>query len=165
LRSATDIFFYGFVIAELNMPDPVSIGALAASALALAGEESLKTVVGAAVKESYQALKNKVAKWSATDVTALEKTPGSQARRAVVAELIDGQSNDDKAAVCTLAKQLIAALQGSGLGLDIGQLAALQVQLGDITVTEGTGVRIGRATVQETFNTGKITVGRTSGKS
>jgi len=147
------------------MPDPVSIGVLAASVLAIAGEETLKSVVCTAVKDSYEALKNKVARWSATDVAELEKAPRSQARRAVVAELIDSQSTDDKAMVCELARELIAALQGGGLGLDIGHLAALQVQLGDITVTEGTGVRIEEAKVQEAFKTGKITVGRNAGKS
>jgi hypothetical protein len=148
------------------MPEPVSIGILAASALALTGEEALKSAVGAAVKDTYAALRNKIAQWCGSDLAALEKAPRSQARKAVVAEVIDSQSADDKAIVRALAEQLVAALKGSGgIGLDIGQLTALEIQLGDIAVTEGTGVRIGEVTVQESFKTGRIMVGRTPGKS
>ena len=43
------------------MPDPLTIGALAASAISMAVEELIKTSVGEAVKDAYKALKDKVA--------------------------------------------------------------------------------------------------------
>jgi len=142
------------------MADPVTIGVLTASALAMAGEAALKGAVGEAVKDAYKALKSRVAQWGGSDVEALEKAPASEARRAVVAEVVDGQPGDEQAAVRLLAQELLAALKRSGnVGLDIGRLEALEVQLGDIRVTEGTGARIDEARVHGTFNAGNITVG------
>jgi hypothetical protein len=66
------------------MVDPVTIGGLAASALAMAGEAALKGTVGEVAKDAYKTLKSMVAQWAGGDVHALEKTPTSQARRAVV---------------------------------------------------------------------------------
>jgi hypothetical protein len=43
------------------MADPITIGVLTASALALAGEATLKGVVGEAAKDAYKALKSRVA--------------------------------------------------------------------------------------------------------
>ncbi len=142
------------------MADPVTIGALTASALAMAGEAALKGAVGEAVKDAYKALKSRVAKWAGTDVEALEKTPASPARRAVIAEVIDHQSEEEQAALRVLAQELVAALKrGGAIGLDIGRLEAMEVQLGDITVREGIGARMGELRVQGTFSTGNITVG------
>ncbi len=142
------------------MADPVTIGVLAASALAMAGEAALKGVVGEAAKDAYKALKSRVAKWAGSDVEALEKTPASPARRAVVAEVIDNQSGEEQAALRALAQELIAALKrGGAIGLDIGRLEAMEVQVGDITVTEGTGARMEEVRVQGTFSAGNIRVG------
>jgi hypothetical protein len=142
------------------MADPATIGALAASALAMAGEAALKSAVGEAVKDAYKALKGRVAKWAGSDVEALERTPASAARRAVVAEVIDNQSGEEQAALHVLAHELVAALKRGGtIGLDIGRLEAIEVQLGDITVREGTGARMEEVRVQGTFSTGNITVG------
>jgi hypothetical protein len=142
------------------MADPVTIGALTASALAMAGEAALKGAVGEAAKDAYKALKSRVAKWAGSDVEALEKTPASPARRAVLAEVIDSQSGEEQAALHVLAHELVAALKRSGaIGLDVGRLEAMEVQLGDITVREGTGARIDEVRVHGTFSTGNITVG------
>jgi len=142
------------------MADPVTIGAFAASALAMACEAALKGAVGEAVKDAYKDLKSRVAKWAGSDVEALEKTPASLARRAVVAEVIDNQSEEEQAALHVLAHELVAALKRSGaIGLDVGRLEAMEVQLGDITVREGTGARMDEVRVQGTFSTGNITVG------
>jgi hypothetical protein len=97
------------------MADPVTVGALVASVLGMAGEEALKGAVVEAVKDGYKALKAKVAVWAGGDVEALEKTPGSAARRAVVAEAIDARSADEQAAARTLAQRLIEALKGASL--------------------------------------------------
>jgi len=147
------------------MTDPVTIGTLTTTALAMAADAALKGAVGEAAKDAYKALKEKVAGWAGADVDALEKAPASSARQAVVAEIIDSQLPDEKAAAQELAKQLIAALKGrNAVGLDIGKLEALEVRLGSITVTEGTGVRIDAARVG-TLKTGPITVGSPPGKS
>jgi hypothetical protein len=142
------------------MADPVTIGVLTASALAMAGEAALKGAVGEAAKDAYKALKSRVAKWAGNDVEALETTPASPARRAVIAEVLDSQSGEEQAALRVLAHELVAALKRSGtVGLEIGRLEAMDVQLGDITVREGTGARMEEVRAHGTFSTGKITVG------
>ena len=74
------------------MSDPATIGVLAASALAMAAEAVVKSSVGEVVKDAYKALKDKVALWICGDVEALEKTPASPSRQAVIAEEIDRRS-------------------------------------------------------------------------
>jgi len=54
-----------------SMSDPVTIGVLTASALAMAAEAVVKIAVGEAVKDAYKALKDKVAVWIGGDVEAL----------------------------------------------------------------------------------------------
>jgi hypothetical protein len=145
--------------------EPVTIGAAAAAVLGMAGEAIVKTAAGEAVKDAYKALKAKIASWAASDVEALEKTPGSAARRNVLAEVVDAQSPEEQVAVQALAQKLTAALKDARpVGLDIGRLDALAVDLGNITVTEGTGARIGHARVLGTFKTGDIKVGDQSAK-
>jgi hypothetical protein len=147
--------------------EPVTVGALVATALAMAAEAGLKGAVGEAVKDGYKALKTKVAAWAGSDVDALEKMPGSPARRSVVAEVVDAQPPDEKDSARALAQQLIAALRGAAggpIGLDISRLDALAVDLSAITVTEGTGARIGEVRVLGTFKTGPIDVGKPPGK-
>jgi hypothetical protein len=148
------------------MTDPVTVGVLVATALGMAGEAILKGAVGEAVKDSYKALKGKVAHWAGGDVEALEASPTSAARQAVVAELIDAQPVGEAEAVRALAERLVAALKATGsTGLDVSRLEALEVRLGSITVKQGTGVRMGDVLVHGTFSTGDIKVGDTPGKS
>jgi hypothetical protein len=143
------------------MVDPVTIGVLTASALAMAGEAALKGAAGEAVKDAYKALKSKVTLWAGSDVEALEKSPTSQARRAMVAEAVDSRSGEEQAAVRVLAQQLFAALKRSGpVGLDIGRLEAMADRLGDIGVVEGTGARIGEVRVDGNFHRGSISIVR-----
>jgi hypothetical protein len=69
--------------------------------------------------------------------------------------------------VKTLAAVLVAALKsrtGVPVGLDIGRLNALSVQLDAITVTEGSGVIIDEVTTAGEFRTGPINVGPPPGK-
>jgi hypothetical protein len=141
------------------MPDPVTVGSLVAGALGMAADSALKGAVGEAVKDGYQALKEKVSRWASGEVAALEAAPSSKGRQAVVAEIIDTQSVDDKQALRILAETLVARLKDSApaIGLDIGRLTALETQLGSITVGMGIGVRIEDATVG-TFKTGDISV-------
>jgi hypothetical protein len=150
------------------MADPVTvgIGVLVASALGMAGEAALKGAVGEAVKDVWKALKGKVAAWTGSDLEQLEKTPTSAARQAVVAEAIENRPADEKDEALSLARQLIAALKqpgGAPVGLDIGRLTALEVQLGEISVTEGTGARIDEVRAG-TFKVGPIKAGGGAGK-
>jgi len=147
--------------------EPLTIGVLVSSALGMASEAALKGVVGETVKDAYKALKAKVAGWAASDVDALEKTPASAARRAVVAEVIEGQSAEQQSEARVLAQRLIAALKKASdgpIGLDVERLNALAVDLGSITVKEGTGARFRDARVRGSFKTGPIDVGGPSEK-
>jgi hypothetical protein len=96
--------------------DPLTIGALVASALAMAGEAGLKGAVGEAIKDIYKTLKDKVARLAGGDVDALEKTPTSKPRQDVVAEIINAQQPppEDAAELRLLAERLIAALRSAG---------------------------------------------------
>jgi hypothetical protein len=147
------------------MVEPLTVGVLVASALAMAGEEAVKSSVSEAVKDAYKALKSRVARWAGNDVEALEKTPASAGRQAVIAEVIESQSAEERALLHTLAERLVAALkQDRPVGLDVGRLEALAVKLDSITVSEGTGARIGEVRTG-TFSAGPINVGKPSGKS
>lgn len=153
------------------MTDPVTIGTLAASALAITADATVKSFVGEVVKDAYKKLKDKIAHWAGADVDALEKAPASTARKDLVAEAIDGQPAEEQALVKALAAELLAALkteakksQGGPVGLDIGKLEALEVQLGAITVTEGTGVRMNEVKTTGAFTAGPINVGPPPGK-
>jgi hypothetical protein len=92
------------------MPEPVTIGVLAATALATAADAVVKGVVGTAAKDAYKSLKDVVARWAGRDVEALEHEPASHARRDVVAEIVDRQSANDRATVRALAEKLVASL-------------------------------------------------------
>jgi hypothetical protein len=99
--------------------------------------------------------------WARGDVEALEKPPTSSARQAVLAEVVDCQPVHDRAAVLALAEQLVLALKRADfgrVGLDIGRLEALEVQLGATTVIEGTGVRIEWCAAMAAFRTGDVMV-------
>ena len=146
------------------MSDPVTIGVLAASALAMAAEAMVKSSVGEVVKDAYKALKDKVANWVRGDVEALEKTPTSTTRQAVIAEEIDKQSPADKANIKMLAialnEALRSAAQAGPIGIDIGRLEAARVQLAAINVSEGVGFRVDEMKTTGDFTTGPITVGK-----
>lgn len=147
------------------MPDLVTLGTLVTTALSMAGEAMLKGAVGEAVKDAYKSLKEKVSHWASNDVEALEKAPTSATRQAVIAEIIDVRPNDEQELLRVLAETLVAGLKSvaPATGLDIGRLSALEVELGNITVSEGIGARIDEASVG-TFRTGDISVGAAAEK-
>ncbi|MBW7972955.1 hypothetical protein [Bradyrhizobium sp. BR 10289] len=142
------------------MPDPVTLGFLCASALSLAADGAIKGFAGEAAKSAYSALKAKISTWAADDVAQLEKSPNSNARKAVLAELIDQLPSEEKSAIDPLVKALSAALKTEPLtGISIGQLEALEVNLKSITVTDGTGISIGKAKLAGNFNIDGLKVG------
>jgi hypothetical protein len=129
-------------------------------------KRTLKGAVGEAAKDAYKLLKEKVSHWAFSDVEALEKTPASATRQAVIVEIVNARPKDDQESLRGLAETLVAGLKESALviGLDIGRLTALEVDLGNITATEGIGARIEEAHVEGTFKTGDISVGTPPGK-
>jgi hypothetical protein len=79
----TTFAFYGVWLGVCKfrgnfMSDPVTIGVLVASALAMAAEAVVKTGVGEVVKDAYHALKAKIAAWCGSDVEALADEPTSK---------------------------------------------------------------------------------------
>jgi hypothetical protein len=150
---------------EASVADPVTIGMLVAGALSFGGE-AVKTAIGEAVKDAYKALKNKLTVWANNDLAELEKTPRSDTRKAVIAEIVNNLPMEDQEKLRDLAQALTTKLKEAApaIGLDIGQLNALGVELGKITVTEGVGTRIQEAHVAGTFRTGDISVGPMPGK-
>jgi hypothetical protein len=154
------------------MADPMTIGALAAYALSIAGGEAVKGFVGEAAKDAYKQLKDVVARWAGTDVEALEKTPSSAKRQEIIAEVIDAQPADELERVKALATALVAALKSEAVkdgathpvALDMGKLTDVEVQLDSITVTQGKGAVVGEMR-GGTFRAGPINVGTPPGKS
>ena len=152
---------------EVLLVDPVSMGSFAASVLSMAAEAALKAGVGEAVKDAYKALRDRLAPKAGDEIALLEKKPGSRHLQAAVAEVVDALPPADSTDVRALAEALLNHLQNAApaIGLDIGRLKALEVDLGTITVTgPGTGVRIADAEVHGRFATGNITVGAPPGK-
>jgi hypothetical protein len=148
------------------MVEPTGIGALVAATLGMAADAALKGFVGDAAKDLYKSLRERIANWASADVNALVKEPASKGRQAIIAELIDGQPEPEKAELLALSHRLIDALKVSGsVGLDVDRLEALQVQLGSISVSSGgIGARFGNARVQGMFKTGNIDVRGPQGK-
>ncbi|HEV7409716.1 MAG TPA: ankyrin repeat domain-containing protein [Bradyrhizobium sp.] len=141
------------------MTDPMTIGALGALALGIAAEAVLKGAVGEAVKDAYKALKTKVAVWASSDVEALLSEPNSTDRQSTIAESVDRQPEDVRAEVAVLTAKLIAALKSEGnAGLDISDLQAMEVSLGNIKVAHGVGARFKNTMVHGSFKTGDIEV-------
>lgn len=145
--------------------DPVTIGSLVASALALAAQEAVKSAVGEAVKDAYKALKEKLSPSAATEVETLEAAPTSKGKQLAVAEIVDARPADEQQILRALAEALIVKLREAApaIGLDIGRLNALEAQFGNISVASGVGARIGEANVTN-FKVGDISVGDRSGK-
>lgn len=144
------------------MADPLSVGSLAAAALAIAAEATLKGVVGEAVKDAYQTLKAKVATWASSDVDALEKMPGSSGRKLVVAEAIDGRAVPERAQVEQLAHRLLSEISKTdappATGFDIGYLKARAIDLEGMTVVNGIGLRA-QTVVTDTLSARHSTIG------
>ncbi len=146
------------------MVDPTTIGALAASLLAMAGQEIVKTGVGEAVKDGYKNLKAKIAGWAGADVEALAADPDSAGRQLIVAETINRQPPIELAEIRTLALALNDALReaakAGAVGIDIGRLEAARVHLQEINVSEGVGFRADAVKTTGDFTVDALNVGK-----
>jgi hypothetical protein len=147
-----------------EMPDPVTIGTIAASALAIGAEAIFKTSISEGVKDAYKALKSKLATWIANDIEALEKNPASKSRQGVVADEINILTTEDQAEVRRLTLALNEALRNAAkagaVGIDIGRLEADNVLLGEINVSEGVGFRADEIKARKDFTVDSLTVGK-----
>ncbi|MBY0296130.1 MAG: hypothetical protein K2X71_08830 [Methylobacterium sp.] len=150
------------------MADPVTVGAWVVSALTMAAEAAAKSVLGDAAKDAYKALKERIVAWAGHDVEELEQAPGNANRQALVASEIDARPPAEQEEARALAVALLGALQAqarqSPVGIDIGRLEAARVQLGAITVTEGTGFRAAEVVTPGDFTADHVTVGVPEGK-
>jgi putative lipoic acid-binding regulatory protein len=146
------------------MSDPATIGVVVSSVLALAAE-AVKSAVGEAAKDAYKALKERVSQWASGEVATLEAAPSSKGKQLAVAEIIDAQTQDDKDALRALAEIVITKLKEitPAIGADFNRVNDLEIQLGNIAVTSGIGIRVQDAR-GGTVKTGNIVVGDRSGK-
>jgi hypothetical protein len=164
VQQAISGYYCDGIFGELVMSDPVTVGALAASVLAMAAEAVFKSGVGEVVKDAYKNLKDKVSAWPRYDVEALEKAPTSVSRQALIAGEIDRQSREDQADIKRLAMALSEVLRNAAhagpIGIDVGRLEAAGVELAAINVTEGVGFRADEVKATGDFTAGPITVGK-----
>jgi hypothetical protein len=147
------------------MAGPVTVGAFVVSVLTLAGEATLKGVVGEAAKDAYKALKTQVGKWASGDVDKLAEVP-TAGRKLVVAEAIDGQPESDRASVEQLARIVLDSLEQSqpkAVGIDVHQLRSRLVDLSGLEVANGIGLRA-RVVEAEEFVARSMKVGSNPGK-
>jgi len=146
------------------MSDPVTNGVVVASVLAMAAEAVIKSGVGEVVKDAYKALKERVSQWASGEVAALEAAPSSKGKQLAVAEIVDVQTQENKDALRALAEIVIAKLKecGPAIGADFSRVKDLEIQLGNITVMSGIGVRVQDAR-GGTVKAGDFVVGGRSG--
>jgi hypothetical protein len=146
------------------MEDIATIGTLAAAILATATDEIVKGVAAEAVKDGYKALKNKLLGITESDTNALAANPNSKARQAVVAEIVDEQSDDVKSEVFQLMNMLVEAIEvtryASPIGIDVAHIKSFKLQIAEIDVDKGTGIRADTIVTENDFNVGKIKVGK-----
>jgi hypothetical protein len=147
------------------MSDLATIGVVVSSVLAMAAEAVVKSGVGEAAKDAYKALKERVSRWASGEAATLEAAPSSKGRQLAVAEIIDAQSQGDKDALLALAEIVITKLKENApaIGADFNRVTDLEIQLGNITVTSGIGVRVTDAR-GGTVKIGDMVVGDRSGK-
>ena len=122
------------------MADPSTIGGMVSRVFAEA------TLQVEATKDAYKALKKKLSCRAAFDVYALERNPGSTARRAVIAEAVDELPEDEKISIKTLATELAEALgtnAGQGpVGIDVRRVSAERTTLERIDARESTARKV-----------------------
>lgn len=146
------------------MPDPITVGTIAAWVFAQASEAVVKDGVGEVVKDAYAKLKAKIASWASSDVEALASSPTSPGRRAVLAEAIDALPEIDRDAVAQLVAVLATELERNGpVGVVLTDLKDVQTHIRRLRVTSGTGTVL-RQAEGGTIHIDEITVGPSPGK-
>lgn len=154
------------------MPEPVTVDAVVAGALVAGANALAGKFAGKAGEDLYARLSALVGRWSAGDVAALEaqarEAKPTTAREAVVAEVIDARPAQEQAEAKALAAALVEALKqqataGGPIGVEVGRLEALEVDLERVRVTDGRGFSADEVKTDR-FRVGGIEVGGGSGK-
>lgn len=101
------------------MADPITLGALIATALASGASEAGKAALGAAAKDAYEALKSATRRLLGPAAEQLESRPDSNPR--AVAKLADDLPETDRNGLATLAEALSRALVAEGRGERLAQ--------------------------------------------
>ena len=146
------------------MVEPISTGALVVGVLSMGAAAFAKGALGQAGKDAYESLRGAVVRFASHDTEQLEKNPDSENRKAVLADDIDEQSKEEQARLAELAAMAAKVFReeaeaGRPIGVEIGQLKAVEVQLGTITTGQGTSFKV------DTVETGKFSIDRiTTGK-
>lgn len=122
------------------MPDPVTIGTLAAAALAAGAGAIGKSFAGAAATDAYNALKNALMPVSEKNVTMLEAAPEAEHRARSLAEDVDDLDADTQAKIKQLAEMLRKALASEGVNHAIPQQT---ITVGDGSIAAGGSISVG----------------------
>jgi hypothetical protein len=144
--------------------DPATIATTAVGValpyIADLGKEAAKSAAGEAGKSVWQWVKGKLTSEASKEaIKDLESDPGDAANRMALQAALTKHLKADPNALSELT-----GLIAGPVGLDINRFDALGVELGDITVTEGTGARFTDTRVLGTFKAGGIHVGDPSPK-
>lgn len=134
------------------MVEPVSmtVGSLIASALASGAGAFAKGVLGEAATEAYTKVRQIVVRWAGGDVEALEAAAKAgqptEKREDLIAETIDAQPEEKLAEAQAFAAELVEMLRQEvaargPVGIDVGKLEAIEVNLRNMKVREGIGFR------------------------
>lgn len=141
--------------------DPVT--ALVVSAIVTGAAAGVGDTSKQAVKDTYTGLKNLIThKYSGVDVSAVERKPDSEPKKASLAEdLADAGAADDAELAAAAAAVLDAVREHAPqvvVGLDVNGLKAEALNVFRV-VSAGDGVRVKDATVAGPANFGDIVAG------
>jgi len=142
-------------------PIGMIIGALVMGMTAVA-----KDVGGQIVKDAYAGLKRVIVdRYSrAGSIAAMEEDPSSDTQRKALTETLTKAGLATDAEVLGKAKELSQALAKvprealTAAGVRIGELEAINARFGDIEVSGGTGIDIGKATLKGDLTIGNVKV-------
>lgn len=147
------------------MAIPETIGELAAAALATAAGAGLNEAVKGAAKDAYEALKRRLWARAATEITSLEEMPTSKDKMEAISRIIETFADENKEEIRTIVKLLLKELhtQFSPVGIDISELTARVISIGNVRAVDGRGARIHKSAV-DSLSTGNIHVSSSRGK-
>ena len=98
------------------MTDPITLGALVATALAAGATEAGKAALGAAAMDAYMALHSAAIRILGEPAERLMEKPDSEHRAGYVAEIVDKNSEAERDELHRLADVLRGALTAEGRG-------------------------------------------------
>jgi hypothetical protein len=96
------------------MTDPVTAGALVASALGVGSATFVKGLITEGAKDLYGQLRSRLVRLSEPAVLSLEEKPESVARQGAITEIVDECGDAEKRELASLARALIEALRALG---------------------------------------------------